>query len=86
LNSNLTSKEIKEFALLDIYRIQVANDNELKTRILQTQAQYRYQEILNDPLKADLVKTYEKLQNDYKDYRSIIAAFLTACSHLKTER
>ncbi len=72
--------------MLDIYRIQIVNDNDLKIKILQTQAQYKYQEVFNDPMKLDLIKAYEKLQNDYKDYRSIIAAFLTACAHLETEK
>ena len=86
LSSNNASKEVRELALIDIFRIQIFSDNDIRIKILQALAQIKYNEIVNDPSKQEFIKQYEKLQGDYRDFRSIVAAFITACSQLEVEK
>jgi hypothetical protein len=85
-SANNTPKEFREFALIDIFRIQIFSDNDIRIKILQALAQIKYHEIVNDPSKQDFIKQYEKLQGDYRDFRSIVAAFITACSQIEIEK
>jgi hypothetical protein len=86
LSSNNASKELREFALIDIFRIQIFSDNDIRIKILQALAQIKYNEIINDSSKQEFVKQSEKFQSDYRDFRSIVAAFITACSQLEVEK
>ena len=86
LNCNYPSlNDLREFSLLDLFRVQI-NGDDLRLKILQSQAQLRYCEIMADSSKQEFIKTYEKIQNEYKDYRSIIAAFMTACGFMENEK
>lgn len=85
-SSNQVQREFKELALLDMYRQQISNDVDLRIKIIQSAAQLKYMELVNDPSKLDSFKIYEKLQNDYKDYRSIVAAFLNAFSLMESDK
>ena len=86
LSANNAPKESREIAAMDIFRIQIFSDNDIRIKILQAIAQIMYNETFCDPGKQEFVKQYEKLQSDYRDYRSIIAAFITACTHLEVEK
>jgi hypothetical protein len=83
---NQIQSEFKELALLDLFRQQIFNDADLRIKIIQSAAQLKYMEIVNDTTKLDSFKIYEKLQNDYKDYRSIVAAFLNAFSLMESDK
>lgn len=79
-------KEFREFALIDIFRIQIFSDNNIRLKIMQAMAQTKYYEIANNAAKQEFLKQYEKFQNDYRDFRSIIAAFVTACNNMEIEK
>lgn len=99
LNANGTSNELKKLALLDIFRIQIFPENDVRLKILQTLAHIKYNEYVlasfgtigtsssaSSNLDPNLIKIYEKYLNDYRDYRSIIAAFINATSFLESQR
>lgn len=93
LNSMLTyfscnrlPNEYRVLGTLDIFRIPTQNDNDIRLKLMQAQAQLRYLEIINDPNNTELYKNYEKYQNDYKEFRSIVAAFLNAYTLMENEK
>ena len=108
---NNLSRELKILALLDLFRIQIFPDNNIKFKILQTVAHIKYNDYVvasaqvnsssNIPvtntvqaptssnssnLSPNTIKNYEKWQNDYRDYRSIIAAFINGVNYMETQR
>lgn len=40
----------------------------------------------NNTITPDMYRTYEKWQNDYRDYRSIIAAFINAANFIESQK
>ena len=95
-SANGLSRDLRVLALLDIFRIQIFSEAEIRIRILQTMAQIKYNEYVKahaststaspSAISPDLIKTYEKWQLDYRDYRSIIAAFVNAASLLDAHK
>jgi hypothetical protein len=117
---NNLSRELKILALLDLFRIQIFPENNIKFKILQTLAHIKYNDYvlasaqsyatspqanasasLNIPitttgqpsssstgnsLNPNTIKNYEKWQNDYRDFRSIIAAFINGVNYMETQR
>ena len=115
---NNLSRELKILALLDLFRIQIFPDNNIKFKILQTLAHTKYNDYvlasaqstspqanastsLNIPIAASVqptasfnsttlspntIKNYEKWQNDYRDFRSIIAAFINGVNYMEAQR
>lgn len=113
---NNLSRELKILALLDLFRIQIFPENNIKFKILQTVAHIKYNDYVlasaqlmtpqvnastnipvtttvqaspssNSPnLSPNTIKNYEKWQNDYRDYRSIIAAFINGVTYMETQR
>ena len=94
---NSTSRELRVLALYDLFRIQVFSDNLIKLKLMQTLAQIKYNEYVLASLtnvsgsttensNPEIFKFYEKWQADYRDLRSIIAAFISAASHLEFQR
>lgn len=83
-----------------MFRIQIFPENDLRLKILQTLAQIKYNEYVIASLTqtvspgvpqqqqqaVPLIKTYEKYLNDYRDYRSIIAAFINAVNFMESQR
>jgi hypothetical protein len=127
-SANNLSRDLKILALYDIFRIQIFPENNIKLKILQTQAQIKYNEYvlaslqptpsatsptppsLNIPITAtnpnlntdnatsfasttstgtinpNTFKNYEKWQNDYRDFRSVIAAFINGFTFMESQR
>ncbi|CAF0707342.1 unnamed protein product [Brachionus calyciflorus] len=96
-NANFISNEIKQIALLDLFRMQIFQDNDIRLKILQTLAQIKFNEyVLKSSTKAtstttsaptiSIMKHYENFLNDYRDYRSIIAAFINAVNFMDSNR
>lgn len=91
-NCNNLPIELKVLALYDIFRIQVFSENDIRLKILQTLAQLKYNEyvkaLINSTgeISSEIMKTYEKWQSDYRDYRSIVAAFINASNLLETQK
>ena len=97
---NNVSREIRIIALYDLFRIQTFSENNLKLKLLQTYAQIKYNDYLLASLNhtsssssssssssnLDLFKQYEKWQADYRDYRSIIAAFIRAVTYMENQK
>lgn len=86
LSSNNASSEVREFAAIDIFRIQIFPDSDIRIKILQAIAQIKYNEIVGNSSKQELIRQYEKFQSDYRDFRSIISAFITACGLLEADK
>lgn len=94
-NANIISKELKQIALLDLFRMQIFQDSDVRLKILQTLAQIKYNEYILRPFKSPgqaspgtipIMKHYENFLNDYRDYRSIIAAFINAVNFMDSQR
>ena len=83
---NRVPSEYRVLAVLDIFRIPIQNENDIRIKLIQSQAQLRFLEIINDPKNTDFYKNYEKYQNDYKEFRSIVAAFINAFNMMENEK
>ena len=77
-------------ALYDLFRVQLVAENSIKMKLMQTLAQVKYNEYLlasaSNASTGAMFKEYEKLQADYRDFRSIIAAFINAATFLESQR
>lgn len=87
-NCNNASEELKRLALYDLFRMQVYSDSNVKLKALQNHAQHKYNLALIDSITnaTGVQKAYEKMHADYRDYRSIIAAFINASRYLESQR
>jgi len=79
-------------ALLDLFRIQIFSENSLRLKLLQILAQIKFNEYILAALDSkpsmdmDMYRSYERWQNDYRDYRSIIAAFVNAGNFMDSQK
>lgn len=91
---NNVPRELRIIALYDLFRIQISSENNIRLKLLQTYAQIKYNQYLLASLtnvsgatagtqNPDLFKHYEKWQADYRDFRSIIAAFISAVNYME---
>lgn len=94
---NSVPREIRAIAVYDLFRIQTFSENNMKLKLLQTYAQIKYNELFLTSLSnvsssstgnqtPDLFKHYEKWQADYRDFRSIIAAFVSAVNYMESQK
>ena len=88
-------RELRVIALYDLFRIQIFAENNIRLKLLQSLAQLKFNELIQASnanaqteaeVNPDLYKIYEKWQNDYRDYRSIIAAFINAANFMESQR
>ncbi len=97
LSCNNVPREIRVIALLDLFRIQIFTENSLRVKLMQILAQIKFNQYIlaaldkpSDSLDTSAVsavyRSYEKWQNDYRDYRSIIAAFINAANFMDTQK
>lgn len=89
----MISAELKKIALLDLFRMQIFQDSDVRLKILQTLAQVKFNEYILKPFSGQtspgtisIMKHYENFLNDYRDYRSIIAAFINAVNFMDSQR
>ncbi len=88
---NNLPRELRIIALYDLFRIQIFSENSIKLKLIQILAQIKFNDYVltsasNNADGSDLYKVYEKWQNDYRDYRSIIAAFINAANFMESQR
>ena len=94
---NNVPRELRCIALYDLFRIQTFSETNTKLKLLQTFAQIKYNEYLLASMtnvsgsstgnqNPDVFKHYEKWQADYRDFRSIIAAFISAVNYMDNQR
>lgn len=94
---NNVLREIRIIALYDLFRVQIFPENNIRLKLMQTHAQIKFNEYLLASLtnvsgastgnqNPDLFKHYEKWQADYRDFRSIIAAFISAVNYMETQK
>ncbi|CAF0892278.1 unnamed protein product, partial [Didymodactylos carnosus] len=83
LSANRVDNIYKQRALIDIIRlIQLSNDD-IRLKILKMQAQV----VCNEMRMAnEQLQEYQRLLTDYKDYRSVIAAFLAGCQLMNEDK
>lgn len=71
----------RQRVMYDIIRLLPIPNDDIRLKIFKLQAQIVCNEM---PMSNDEVQEYQKILTDYKDFRSVIAAFLAGC-HLMNE-
>lgn len=100
LSCNHVPREVRIIALYDLFRIQIFAENNMKLKLVQILSQIKFNECILTALQAEqttgtgtevqqqasLYRTYEKWQNDYRDFRSIVAAFINAANFMEYQK
>lgn len=101
LSCNHVVREVRIIALYDLFRIQIFAENNIKLKLVQILSQIKFNECILAALQAEqtagmstgegrqqasLYRTYEKWQNDYRDFRSIVAAFINAANFMEHQK
>ncbi|CAF4499634.1 unnamed protein product, partial [Didymodactylos carnosus] len=76
LTANRIDNIYKQRAMYDIIRLIPHSNDDIRLKILKMQAQVTANEM---QITNEDFQEYQKLLTDYKDYRSVIAAFLAGC-------
>ncbi|CAF4151954.1 unnamed protein product, partial [Adineta steineri] len=73
----------RQRAIYDIIRLTSIPNDDIRLKIFKLQAQIICNEM---QMSNDDVQTYQKLLTDYKDFRSVIAAFLAGCQLMNEDK
>ncbi|CAF5159360.1 unnamed protein product, partial [Rotaria magnacalcarata] len=76
LSVNRVDSIYRQRVMYDIIRLTTFPNDDIRLRIFKLQAQIICNEM---QMTNDEVQEYQKLLVDYKDFRSVIAAFLAGC-------
>ncbi|CAF3634590.1 unnamed protein product [Rotaria sordida] len=83
LSANRVESIYRQRVMYDIIRLATFPNDDIRLRIFKLQAQI----ICNDmQMSNDEVQEYQKLLTDYKDFRSVIAAFLAGCQLMNEDK
>ncbi|CAF1020451.1 unnamed protein product [Adineta ricciae] len=82
-SANRVGTIYRQRAMYDIIRLTSIPNDDTRLRIFKLQAQI----VCNDmQMSNDEVQEYQKLLTDYKDFRSVIAAFLAGCQLMNEDK